>query len=150
MADASASTSTTTTDLFGEKLVNAAGEQVSTSTVTARRVAIYFSAHWCPPCRRFTPSLVAFYNDLKEQEKSFELIFVSLDRDEASFKAYMTEEKMPWLAVPFGSDKIPGLKEKFGVATIPTLVVINEKGEVVTNEGRSQVEKAGPKAYDKW
>ena len=24
--------------------------------------AYYFSAHWCPPCRGFTPQLVKFYN----------------------------------------------------------------------------------------
>ncbi len=24
-------------------------------------VCFYFSAHWCPPCRQFTPSLKSFY-----------------------------------------------------------------------------------------
>ena len=23
---------------------------------------LYFSAHWCPPCRKFTPQLVTYYN----------------------------------------------------------------------------------------
>lgn len=148
----SADSASSFTDLFGDKLVNAAGEEIATSTITAPRVGVYFSAHWCPPCRKFTPNLVAFYNDLKEQasSKPFELVFVSLDSDDTSFKAYMTEEQMPWLAIPFGSSKIAALKEKFGVATIPTLVILNEKGEVVTNEARSQVEKTGPKAYDNW
>src|SRR6476620_6397892 len=25
---------------------------------------LYFSAHWCPPCRKFTPQLVAYYNQI--------------------------------------------------------------------------------------
>lgn len=41
---------------------------------------IYFSAHWCPPCRRFTPFLSKFYNAIKIREnKKFEILFVSQD-----------------------------------------------------------------------
>ena len=25
-------------------------------------IGFYFSAHWCPPCRLFTPVLAEFYN----------------------------------------------------------------------------------------
>ena len=48
-------------------------------------VGIYFSAHWCPPCRGFTPELAKIYAQCKAEGKSFEVVFVSSDRDEASF-----------------------------------------------------------------
>ena len=37
---------------FGKELVNAKGEKVATATLKGKTVGIYFSAHWCPPCRK--------------------------------------------------------------------------------------------------
>ena len=42
-------------------------------------VGIYFSAHWCPPCKAFTPVLTDFYNSVNKNGKIFEVIFVSSD-----------------------------------------------------------------------
>ena len=65
-------------------------------------VGIYFSAHWCPPCRAFTPQLADWYKKFKagSNGSKFEIVFVSSDRDESSFKEYFGE--MPWLALPYG------------------------------------------------
>merc|ERR550537_1817297 len=71
-----------------------------------KTVALYFSAHWCPPCRRFTPQLVDVYNKLKAEHaapESFEFVFVSSDRDASSFAEYFAE--MPWKALPFDERK---------------------------------------------
>jgi len=41
-----------------------------------KNVLVYFSAHWCPPCRGFTPDLKkAYEDDLKAG--NVEIIFVS-------------------------------------------------------------------------
>ena len=29
-------------------------------------LALYFSAHWCPPCRQFTPLLARAYSQAKQ------------------------------------------------------------------------------------
>ena len=44
-------------------------------------------AQWCPPCRGFTPVLAKNYTD-NYSAKGMEIVFVSSDRDEASFKSY--------------------------------------------------------------
>ena len=42
-------------------------------------VALYFSAHWCPPCRQFTPMLKQAWNQAKGRLKtkgSVQVVFV--------------------------------------------------------------------------
>lgn len=102
-------------------------------------IMIYFSAHWCPPCRAFTPQLAAKYK-AAAAEKGIEIVFVSSDRDEASFREYFNE--MPWTAVPFSARDIKNkLSQKYGVQGIPTLVVLDENGELLTTNGRGQLNK---------
>src|ERR1700720_964634 len=38
-------------------------------------IALYFSAHWCAPCRKFTPKLVEYYNRVATQHPEFEIVF---------------------------------------------------------------------------
>jgi nucleoredoxin len=62
----------------------------------------YFSAHWCGPCRSFTPRFAEWYSAKvggMPAGKKFETIFVSGDRDAASFSEYAAT--MPWLALDF-------------------------------------------------
>uniref|UniRef100_A0A183G8J2 Thioredoxin-like_fold domain-containing protein n=1 Tax=Heligmosomoides polygyrus TaxID=6339 RepID=A0A183G8J2_HELPZ len=68
-------------------------------------VALYFSAHWCPPCRKFTPILKSFYNELLSSEK-FEVVFVSDDHTEEELKEYMEECHGDWFCIPYGSPKV--------------------------------------------
>merc|ERR1712113_1234609 len=108
------------------------------SKANGRAIGLYFSAHWCPPCRGFTPKLAQYYKDgLKDK---MEIIFVSSDRDEASFKEYFGE--MPWLALPFDKRTEKNTLSKImGVEGIPSFAVVNTDGTIITTDGRSKVEK---------
>ncbi|WVZ57237.1 hypothetical protein U9M48_007646 [Paspalum notatum var. saurae] len=125
-------------------LIRSSGEQVKISSIEARTVALYFSASWCPPCRRFTPKLVETYKELDSQDKSLlEVVFVSRDRDEESFNAYFA--KMPWLAVPFSdSECVKRLVSRFKIIGIPHVVILNaETGETYTKEGVQLISEYG-------
>ncbi|KAL8592663.1 hypothetical protein ACOMHN_037603 [Nucella lapillus] len=125
------------TDLLGATVVGKEGDVSVESLVDNDLIGIYFSAHWCPPCRGFTPMLAETYTTLKEAGKKFEVVFVSSDRSDEDFKSYYSE--MPWLTIGFGSDKKGALCEKYGVSGIPCLVLVDKDGQTVTTEGRSKV-----------
>ena len=83
--------------LLGEKLKTKDGEVSTAEALKGKQaVALYFSAHWCPPCRGFTPKLAEAYTGLVAAGKSFEIVFVSSDREESAFEEYFGEQ--PWLA----------------------------------------------------
>jgi nucleoredoxin len=94
----------------------------------------YYTASWCGPCRAFTPELVKFYNEHKNE--NFELVLISSDRDEKSMEAYAEKNKMPWPHLKF--DQLGTFKGKFnhGVRGIPSVIVCDLEGNIVTNNGR--------------
>merc|ERR1712060_969772 len=101
-----------------------------------KRIAIYFSAHWCPPCRGFTPKLAERYKELVGKGEDFEVVFVSSDKDEAAFSEYYAS--MPWLALPFADREAKAKRsKKFKVSGIPALIILDEQGELINKEGRS-------------
>jgi len=124
--------------LLGEKLVTDAGEVSTTEALqSAKAVALYFSAHWCPPCKGFTPKLAEWYTK-SLKSKGLEIVFVSSDKDEAAFKEYFGE--MPWKALPY-SDRArkEELSKKYKVQGIPTVVILDGEGNVITKDGRAAI-----------
>ena len=136
--------------LFGKRLVNAKGKKVSAATLAGKKIGIYFSASWCPPCRAFTPQLVAAYRQLQSEGQPFEVVLVPSDQTEAAMEKYMKDHDMPWLAVPFGDKHVQALKEKFAVAGIPKLVVVDAQGQTRSSEARGEVAAQGAAVYAGW
>jgi len=100
-------------------------------------VALYFSAHWCPPCRMFTPKLVEWYNKFKAEHPNFELVFVSSDQDENAMKEYIDGDKMPWPYVKF-DDREEEIFRKYSSDGIPYLVLVGEDGKDLTGQAGNE------------
>jgi len=123
------------------------GKQLTFEKDLAGKIfGVYFSAHWCPPCRGFTPKLAQAYKKLtEEQKKDFEIVFASSDRDQKSFEEYAAE--MPWAVIPYADRaRKDALSSFFEVEGIPTLVLIDatEKGaepKVISTEAVGAVHK---------
>lgn len=121
---------------FGDDLHDNQGNKVDLAKLSGKAVGIYYSAHWCPPCKKFTPVLVDFRNKYADQ---FEVVFVSSDRDDAAMKKYIEEAKMPWLTVTREGKVAEALDEKYEVTGIPTLVILKADGSLLTRDGRALV-----------
>lgn len=107
-------------------------KSVTPDLSSAKYIGLYFSAHWCPPCRAFTPELVKFYNDTKKTNPNFEIVFVSHDYTKEDMEKYMTELQMPWLAVDFSHAKTTKLHQYEGDG-IPCLVIVDPQGNVLAD-----------------
>jgi thiol-disulfide isomerase/thioredoxin len=94
-------------------------------------IGLYFSAHWCGPCRKFTPQLVAYYNKVAAAHPEFEIVFVSSDKTAAEMEGYVREAQMPWPAVAFENAVKNAALDKYAGSAIPCLVIVNETGKVV-------------------
>jgi nucleoredoxin len=100
---------------------------------TKKFVALYYSAHWCGPCRKFTPQLIEYYNRVREAHPEFELIFVSADRSRFGWETYIRETRMPWLAIDYDQlAEVPEVK-KLGGDSIPSLLVLDSGSRVVAS-----------------
>ena len=111
-------------------------------------IGVYFSAHWCPPCRGFTPILSKFYKVVNEKKKEIEIIFISFDRDEKSFKEYY--DSMPWLTLPFKSDKKQSIAQAYDIKGIPAFLIFDNKGNLKDADGRMTVHVKSKNDFNKF
>ena len=121
-----------------ENLLSNDGSVVNMNSLDEKTVGLYFSGHWCPPCRQFTPALVTWYARLMQQGCDFQIVFVSADRDQGAFNEYRAE--MPWPALGFEHRELAQeLNALCEVEGVPTLVLFRPDGTLLTLKGRELV-----------
>ncbi|KPA78785.1 tryparedoxin-like protein [Leptomonas pyrrhocoris] len=107
-------------------------------------VLLYFSAHWCPPCREFTPLLKKFY-EAQHEKKRFEVVFMSLDNSEKEMLDYFAEAHGDYYCMTYADTKAMswGWGQKYGFKTIPTLLVFENGSQrnLMAKCGRKMVLK---------
>lgn len=91
----------------------------------------YYTASWCPPCQKFTPSLVEFYDANKPGNADFEIILVTSDEDEEAMEGYAAAKKMKWPHLKLS--KVARFKQEFNHpgTGIPNLVLADTEGNLL-------------------
>ncbi|KAK1308634.1 putative nucleoredoxin 2 [Acorus calamus] len=132
----------------GRSYVISHSGQVPIRSLEGKTIGLYFSAHHCPPCLKFTSKLVSIYNNLKsknDNNKEFEIIFVSADRNkEAYTECY---KAMPWLTLPYEKETSKALLKYFHVLGIPSLIILSPDGKTITKDGRYLINLYADMAY---
>lgn len=134
--------------LLGPTLVGKNGP-VPTSSVNAKYILLYFSAHWCPPCRGFTPKLAMFYDTVNMPNHQVEVIYISRDKNPDQYNEYYSE--MPWIALPFEDKaRIAAIGNRYQIQQIPALILIDSQGNMKRNTCRMDVTNKGPGCLGDW
>ncbi len=108
----------------------------------------YFGAGYCPPSLNFSTILINFYKEMNILEKNIEFIYIPYDKDENEYKKHI--ENMPFLRYQFQDGQVKELIQKFNIKAIPKLLVFNNKGDLISSEGRREICLDGEEALEKW
>jgi thiol-disulfide isomerase/thioredoxin len=103
-------------------------------------VLVDFWATWCGPCVAELPHVREVYE--RYHAKGFEVVGVSLDYTRDKLAEYVKEKQIPWPQVYFDEegkrDWANPLARRYGVTSIPNMILVDAEGRVVPEEVRGK------------
>jgi thiol-disulfide isomerase/thioredoxin len=100
-------------------------------------VLVDFWATWCGPCIAELPNVKKLY--AAYHDRGFEVIAISVDRDKAALDKFMDKNKLPWPCIHDRAEKVTEpLGEYYGVMLIPTAILVDQSGKVVSMNARGE------------
>ena len=112
-------------------------------------IGVYFSADWCPSCTKFTPLLTQYYQNWMAGQlinnKGSKFLVILVSRCKTSRDTNNFFDPMPWAAIPHREStggRGTSLMARFGIRTIPALVLLDANGAVTSSDGRGLITSA--------
>lgn len=115
------------------------GKHITMDSLAGKVVLIDFWATWCGPCREALPHVRRIAKEFARDP--LVVISISLDSDEAKWKAFVAKNEMTWLQYRDGGFEGP-VARLFGVDAIPATFTIDTDGVVEDQHvGDANIEK---------
>ncbi|HMO51191.1 MAG TPA: TlpA disulfide reductase family protein [Kiritimatiellia bacterium] len=104
------------------------GQFVDVAAMKGKVVWIDFWATWCGPCRRKIPDLIAAYEQYRGA--GFEIVAISLDKDEQALRRYIEEHNLTWPQHFDGKGWENVFARQFDIHGIPDSFLLDRQGVV--------------------
>jgi thiol-disulfide isomerase/thioredoxin len=112
------------------------GREVNLESLKGKVVLIDFWATWCGPCMAELPTVKGTHAKLNP--KGFEIIGISLDHEKGALQKVLTERSMTWPQY-FEEGDSNKFADEFEVASIPTMWLVDKKGNLRDLNGRENL-----------
>jgi thiol-disulfide isomerase/thioredoxin len=115
------------------------GRQVDIAQLKGKVVLIDFWATWCQPCVGEVPNVKAAYEKL--HPKGFEIVGISFDQSKEALEKFVAEKEMAWPQYFDGKGWENKFGQTFGINSIPTMWLVDKKGNLRDVNARGALEE---------